>query len=354
MIHEDSYTLEWINQISKENKKVDKILVEKVIQAFSLLELLQQSGIDFIFKGGTCLMLLLDEPRRLSIDIDIIVPDKTQDVEAALDKIIATSHFEKKKIIERKKVTDIEKQHFKLYYKPAYKTKVNQENILLDILYESNPYSAVTELEIKSPFIKIVDPPVKVKVPTVNSILGDKLTAYPPNTTGIPYLKNDRGMGLQIIKQLFDIARLLEGTSSLEGVREDFDKIVKSELEYRGRNAMSSEDVLDDIIQTSLCIATRGTGGAGDYQELLNGSRRIVSFIFSDRYNIEKATVDAAKAAYLAALLKTGNLEVQHFQSPDQVKEMQLKGEYPRTVQRFQRTSPEAYYYWCKVSELLD
>ncbi len=38
-----------------------------------LLEGLFKSGLPFIFKGGTALMLLMNSAKRLSIDIDIIL-----------------------------------------------------------------------------------------------------------------------------------------------------------------------------------------------------------------------------------------------------------------------------------------
>ena len=39
-----------------------------------LLEALARTELPFVFKGGTSLMLLLDSPKRLSVDIDIVVP----------------------------------------------------------------------------------------------------------------------------------------------------------------------------------------------------------------------------------------------------------------------------------------
>jgi predicted nucleotidyltransferase component of viral defense system len=47
-----------------------------MIYALYLLEQLQLSGLDFIFKGGTSLILLMKEPKRFSVDIDIIVSPK--------------------------------------------------------------------------------------------------------------------------------------------------------------------------------------------------------------------------------------------------------------------------------------
>lgn len=51
---EESLTAEWIDKVSKANRKADKILIEKVIRVLLLLEGLSNSGLSFIFKGGSC------------------------------------------------------------------------------------------------------------------------------------------------------------------------------------------------------------------------------------------------------------------------------------------------------------
>lgn len=72
MISTESFEASWIDSKSKELQYNDKNIIEKVIRAFSLLEMLAKSGCPFHFKGGSCLMLLLKNGRhRLSIDIDI-------------------------------------------------------------------------------------------------------------------------------------------------------------------------------------------------------------------------------------------------------------------------------------------
>ena len=80
-------TTEWIKTISVRNKYKDLNLIEKVIRAMSLLEMLKLSGCPFCFKGGSALMLILGESaHRLSIDIDIICPPGT-DIEPYLKDI---------------------------------------------------------------------------------------------------------------------------------------------------------------------------------------------------------------------------------------------------------------------------
>ncbi len=81
MISKDSLHIDWITKVSSANRKADKILVEKVIRALMLLEGLVKQNLDFVFKGGTALMLILDSPKRLSIDIDIIIEKEPKNLD---------------------------------------------------------------------------------------------------------------------------------------------------------------------------------------------------------------------------------------------------------------------------------
>lgn len=50
MISKECFTLEWINELSAKFKYNDRILIEKVIRAFSLLELLVSNGCPLTWK----------------------------------------------------------------------------------------------------------------------------------------------------------------------------------------------------------------------------------------------------------------------------------------------------------------
>jgi len=83
------------------------------------------------------------------------------------------------------------------------------------------------------------------------NILGDKLTAFAPNTTGIPYRKGSKEMGMEIIKQMYDIGCLCDKADNPETVSAVFSSFAKTELAYR-ENKGSVENVLDDSIETFL------------------------------------------------------------------------------------------------------
>lgn len=72
MIANQCFTKEWVVRKKQEMGSVDPALLEKSIHALALLCGLGGSSIPFVFKGGTSMILLLKEFRRLSIDIDIV------------------------------------------------------------------------------------------------------------------------------------------------------------------------------------------------------------------------------------------------------------------------------------------
>jgi Nucleotidyl transferase AbiEii toxin, Type IV TA system len=88
MINLNLISPEWLNQVSKKHHNADKILAEKIIRALLLLEGLAKQNLSFVFKGGTALMLHFNSNKRLSIDIDIILPKEIKDLESVLDAII--------------------------------------------------------------------------------------------------------------------------------------------------------------------------------------------------------------------------------------------------------------------------
>jgi predicted nucleotidyltransferase component of viral defense system len=139
MIDKDKITLDWITKVSKENRNADKILVEKIIRALLLLEGLVKQKLSFVFKGGTALMLHLNSSKRLSIDIDIILPLKPEKFDELLDGVASEQGFLRKELQQRNTNSKIDKSHYKFYYTPFHKTAKDEEYVLLDILFHCCP-----------------------------------------------------------------------------------------------------------------------------------------------------------------------------------------------------------------------
>ena len=356
MIKKECFTTEWIEQIASELHYNDKNLIEKVIRALSLLEMLVKAGCPLVFKGGTALMLILGKSaHRLSIDIDVICPPGTN-IEDYL-KSFADFGFINLELVERKQRddADIPKSHSKFFYQIAYRNDTDaQSYILLDVLYEDIHYFQTRQIAIDCPFIRLEGEPLMVTVPSAEDILGDKLTAFAPNTTGIPYYKNGRSCSMEIAKQLYDVGRLFENVSGLQITAKAFRKIAVVELSYRSLGTDIGQ-VFNDIRQTALCISTRGKSGEGDFNLIQDGIIRVKSFMYKQRYLIDTAIIDAARAAYLATLIEKGVTEVERYSNnPVDIKDLVIRPSLTNKLNKLKSNLPEAFYYWAKTSELLE
>ncbi len=203
MLLQENFAEEHIRELQRTSHR-DPVLLERAVYAFGLLEALAKVGMPFIFKGGTCLMLLMEHPRRLSTDIDIIVEPGT-DLDKYLER--ASEIFPFKAVEEQKRIgkNNIEKRHFKF----TYDSSINNRPfyILLDVLFEHNHYSELVQKEIQNDLLLTEPEYITVSLPSANCILADKLTAFAPRTTGIPL---NSGKDMEVMKQFYDVSSLLE------------------------------------------------------------------------------------------------------------------------------------------------
>ena len=71
MISPKCFTPEFLSERGKILQVEDLRNLEKCTLALELVSRLQREGLDFIFKGGTSLLLHCNPARRLSIDVDM-------------------------------------------------------------------------------------------------------------------------------------------------------------------------------------------------------------------------------------------------------------------------------------------
>ena len=342
MIHESCTSNEWIAAIAR-TKKADKGLVQKLIRALILLEGLSESNLKFVFKGGTALMLLFNSTKRLSIDIDIIISGTVENLEEVLSEIATKKGFTRVEKQHRNVNSGIEKAHYKFYFQNSLKAK-EEEFVILDILFEDIHYNHLVSTQIQSIFITHKGKIIETITPDFNNIMGDKLTAFASNTTGIPYYKKERPMGQEIIKQLYDIGNIFEKIDDITVVNSVFAAFALVELQYRNMG----EDVnlvLEDIIENCLSISLRQQIGNVNFEVLQLGVKQIANYIFSETYYIEKATIHAARIAYLVALMQT-NTTIERYSNKMDMTYWQIVQPNNTKLNKLKRTNPEAFYYW--------
>ena len=347
MITPTTYTIEWITSLKNKLGKVDPKMIEKVINALVLLEQLRIKGLELIFKGGTSLLLTAKSPKRFSIDIDIITQHTEEEITTVLEKIVGNGLFTRWEADnDRKTVVEAPVTHYKLYYKSKVDTSHVEEPILLDVLHTQNPYPEVIDYPIEHDWLHGAGDPILVKVPAYDCILGDKLTAFAPKTTGILYTK-DRPV--EVIKQLYDLSYLFDKIENLALVKESYMHVVVEELGFRNLS-ITYKEVLDDTIEACLVIAMRKE--CDEFKHLHTGIKNITNFII-DRFKIEEAITAAGKIAYLCLLLRSDDANaIERFKSPDQIKESIITNQDFNWLNKLKKSNPEAFFYWEKAIAL--
>lgn len=248
----------------------------------------------------------------------------------------------------RKNASELSKEHYKFYFTSILDG--TEKYILLDILYEDNPYTETVIRPIESVFLRTIGESVGVLTPSIDCILGDKLTAFAPNTIGIPYNADKE---LEIIKQLFDVSNLFDKCTDIHKVRGTFTRIAQNELKYRKMIDVTTQDVLLDIYDTSFIIAMRGAYGKEEFTQLEKGMKRIKSHIFSQKFNIEDAVLCSSKAAYCSMLLAHSTSDIERFDKAVDLRNeaIELDG-FTKYFKSLKKITPEGYFYWMKAVEL--
>lgn len=307
MIKQETYSKSHLENIKSNYPRVDIQLIEKTVFAFGLLELLSLSNLPFIFKGGTSLLLVLSNPYCLSTDIDILIePDLLIEKYLPID---GTSHpFIRIEEDFRTKRNSMLKRHFRFVY---LSPMTNRENsILLDVLYEHHGYRTLKKVLIQSAFLSLDDTnPAFVVIPSTGSLLGDKLTAFAPNTIGIPFQYESKSgllinKTLEVAKQFIDIYALLMQEIDFLDVIESYLKIANDEIRYRGLS-ITAKDGLLDTFSSTLAIISKGKYLPDQYRLLIEGFDKLQNHVLGISVNGEAAVLYSASIMLLIAKIFT-------------------------------------------------
>ncbi len=311
MISPKSNTKEWLLSQSKRLGNTGPEILEYAIYALGLLEQLSINKLDFVFKGGTSLMLHFPEIKRLSMDIDIVSNISREQVAEILTKICSASIFSRWELDEERSYSGkIPKAHYLLYFQSNLFD--NERYILLDILIDKPDYPEIIDKKIDLPILVQGGESTSVRILGINSLLGDKLTAFAPNTIGVTY---DSGKYLSMLKQLYDIDLLIDVATNLPLVSETFKTSVQKEIDYLQEN-IKIGDVFSDIRNTSFLLAygflnkLKETENISKYKFFGKGLAALNSFLpGTKRFTRLDVLLAASRSAYITSIIQTGKLE---------------------------------------------
>lgn len=361
MIKKEAYSIEWLEAKVKEVDAASYDLAEKMMYAFTLLEHLKIKGLDFIFKGGTALVLMTEEFHRFSKDIDIVVQknpteDTLKELENIFDAVVADTPFIKWEESERQNDEfQVPKRHFKFYYQESKLSKFPEKPILLDIIFVESTYPETKVAKVQHSLLSTEEPYAEIIIPSFDSITGDKLTAFAPNTIGIPIAKNKE---IEIAKQLFDLHLLFDKMSNHEKVREAFERTSNMCAKAYQRDYQPLH-VYEDIIETAYTMAMNGSHNQDVYNEIKKGVNGLSQYLSKkSKFGYNVAVLAASRIAYLAACLMKGREPKKLAWQKVNVTEFKnIKIEHPKYAslnKSLKGGYPEAWYYWLHTVEVLE
>jgi hypothetical protein len=363
MIREQCFTRKWLEDFKKqkEHKSIQVDILERMIYALHLLEKLKSKGLEFTFKGGTSLVLLLKEGTRFSIDIDIVCQAERVAVEKVLHEVVEDSKFSTFVLDENRSYrAGLPKAHYKFLFDSTVNPKV-QGGILLDILFTEPIYPETVEVLIDTKWVES-ETETTVQTPSIDAITGDKLTAFAPNTIGIPYLKGDRDSTTEISKQLYDLGRLFENVTDMKIVAESFRLHAEQGIGFRTARKLGEinvEDVLLDTLETCLTIASREKNpndeAKKNFKRLERGIRSFgAGYLMKGHFRIENAMAASARVALLAAKILTNDLSPIDYYDGQDIKALTIASAKYAYLNRLKRQPDKSiFYYWFHAIALL-
>jgi hypothetical protein len=204
----------------------------------------------------------------------------------------------------------------------------------------TNPYPILVDSSIQHPWLQTSGEMLSIQIPSIESILGDKLAAFAPTTTGILY---EKLRPVEMIKQLYDIGSLFDDAKDFRVVKESYLRNVSDEIKYRNLS-ISWKESLEDSFQAALTLSLRDENNV-NYTQMQKGISNIVNFILG-KFHLEEALVCAAKTAYLSKLLRQTEIEVRRYDGPVEIAAWTIQGKELIKLNKLKKTNPQAFFYW--------
>ena len=268
-------------------------LCELVVHCLELVSLLEHHGLAFRFKGGNSLLVLLEDPQRFSIDVDIVTTESKENMVALVERIVGASRvFTRFEARAPKTKPWLPMISFKLFFESHYQ-KAEDAYVMLDAVLEPPPYEGV-----RKPVrcASIYRSELHVEVPSVSGLIGDKLLTIAPSALGIPLGKKKEA---QRLKHVFDVALLSRQGYDPDAVRASVSGCMVQENRIQQR-ACTWEEVREDTLRFCReAIAheapPEGVDPATYLGEITVGYPDFRQYLFRTEYTWDRLRADATR-----------------------------------------------------------
>jgi len=270
-------------------------LAEQALHCLELVAELSECGLKYQFKGGNSLLLILSEPKRFSIDVDIASDESRERIEEVLEALTAKfGVFNKWERRQHKTKPWLPLSSYNLYYSSQFDAAPDDCIVMLDVQMRTSPYK--TEFK-KVCCGELYKSNASVELPLPSSIIADKLLTLGPTTLGIPVGK---GKGAQRLKHVYDVSRISAAMPDVNDMREVFVKCLKQENDLQN----STHQVIDIVKDTLSFLWTSAQhdnlpqlSGAAAFDENVNGLQPFSAHLFDAGYAWRNLQRDMARAA---------------------------------------------------------
>ncbi len=293
--------------------------LEKAIFSLEYLGQLHEEGLEFIFKGGSATQILLNNRwTRLSIDIDICIDSKEEELQTILEKIY--HKFDKEAFSYNPRSREMgDRIPFYFYTIDTPAITESPRTILLDAV-GIKPKIATQQTLLETFFF---ESKTKITTPTAGSLLGDKLTTIGPKTIGRP-LKDSRN-GLEYAKHFHDINSLQENIFSFKECKLAFKEAMRIQSIIRNKD-YTPDQCFSDMLFTcqvaslpqrigkqainKLLPPSKASRATSEYRILQNGLQRFRPFLVRNlTYTWDDIRYYAARTALLIKMINSGQNE---------------------------------------------
>lgn len=286
------------------------VLTEQALHCLELVSELSDVGLEYQFKGGNSLLLILDHPQRFSIDVDIATSASPEKVEAILTGAIERfGIFTRWKKRQHKTKPWIALSSYYCYYNSVVSGE-EDANIMLDVQLHTSPYRCERKKVVCGTIYKSDS---SVTLPLPSSIIGDKLLTLGPETLGIPVGK---GKEAQRLKHAFDVSRLLDMKPSLAGIRESLGQCLEFENSLQKRTLAQSA-VIQDTLANCYSVVPYDEAPDSPTDSLLRehteGLMPFAGHLFRETYTWKDLQYDMARVACCIAAVGTRSVTEEQF-----------------------------------------